>query len=439
VVIDADIVAHLAGALAARPGMTAKELITALGLTGLDATKSEINSALYRAKDRFWHDGGTPPRWQLITTAPAPPPEPVAHPTITPGRAVAPQLYKWQEEALEAWVAADCCGVVEAVTGTGKTKVGITAAVYALSDGGRVQVIVPSKELLRQWRTELSRIIPDARVGQLGDGQLDTWESADIIVSIVNSAARYDLGDPGPGALLIADECHRYGSEMFARALDERFDLRLGLSATYTRSDDGNDEYLDPYFGDTCFRIGYARAIADNVTAHFKVALIGVPFASGERAEYEEANKAANSAQKWLIDGGWARKEPFGEFMKDVTRLAEGDHGRATWKARNFLSNFAGGGESWPSLPPSDSICPDSCPRCTQPIAASCSPRPSRRRKTPLKRSSQASSRLRRFTRSCRRSNAAHGWSSSPLGTCAPLLHRRFSTRASISLLRILP
>jgi len=231
-------------------------------------------------------------------------------------------------------------GVVEAVTGTGKTMVGIAATIEALRDGGKVQIVVPTVELLRQWTVNLSRWLPPGQVGQLGDGEYADWKSKDVIVSVINSARRYDLGSPGRNALLVADECHRYGSVSNALALDERFDRRLGLSATYARADDGNATYLEPYFGDTCFRMDYRRAIADEVTAHFKVALVGVPFAPGERERYDEANSAAWEAQKWLIERGYAAEEPFGEFMKDVSTLAQGEHGRATWKARSFLSNF---------------------------------------------------------------------------------------------------
>ena len=249
-------------------------------------------------------------------------------------------MYAWQAEALRAWVEARTRGVIEAVTGTGKTMVGIAAAMDTLEAGGKVQVVVPTIELLRQWTVELRRSMPGKRIGQLGDGKQSEWRSADIIVSVVNSARMYDLGRPSPGSLLIADECHRYGSAANARALDDRFPRRLGLSATYARSDEGNAEFLDPYFGDTCFRMDYRRAIADEVTAHFKVALVAVRFAPGEREAYDEANRVTYEAQRWLISGGHVREEPFGEFMKDVARLAQGEHGRATWKARSFLSNF---------------------------------------------------------------------------------------------------
>ncbi|MEQ8717722.1 MAG: DEAD/DEAH box helicase [Acidimicrobiales bacterium] len=294
----------------------------------------------------FANDGQTPPRWRLKAAAATPAvkrDEPQRGPASVPSRRSTSRrrLYAWQAEALAAWQAAEHRGVVEAVTGTGKTVVGMAAARASIEVGGHVLVVVPSIELQRQWADQLRCEIPRARVGLLGNGRSATWARSDIIVAVVNSARSRDLGDPGRGALLVADECHRYGSVENAKALDERFAWRLGLSATYARSDDGNASHLDPYFGSTCFEMGYDRAIDDEVTAHFKVALVAVPFAAGDREAYEEANDAANDAQWWLIDKGHARAEPFGEFMKDVQALSEEWHGNQTLKARIFLKNFA--------------------------------------------------------------------------------------------------
>lgn len=334
---------QIAGALAVKADQTAAELVDVLSRLGVETTKGEVNSSLYAARDRFWTDGVTPPRWRLVARNDA---------VQVPDVAQQPQksknsessrvdLYAWQNEALVAWRQRDRLGVVEAVTGTGKTMVGLAAAQESLADGGKVQIIVPTVELLRQWQAEVKKRIPSARIGQLGDGRHDSWSSCDVLVSTVHSASAYDPGLAPRASLLIADECHRYGSESFAEALDTRFKRRLGLSATYLRLDSGNADFLDPYFGETCFRMDYRRAIADDVTAHFKVALVGVQFSPSERVAYDRANKEAGEAQRWLIDTGMVRSEPFGDFMKDVVKLSEGQHGRATWKARLFLKQFA--------------------------------------------------------------------------------------------------
>jgi len=67
-------------------------------------------------------------------------------------------------------------------------------------------------------------------------------------VSTVQSAYRYVMLPTGCEGLLIADEVHHYGAEIYSQALEETFDERLGLTATYERSDNGVAGFLTPYF-----------------------------------------------------------------------------------------------------------------------------------------------------------------------------------------------
>ena len=48
-----------------------------------------------------------------------------------------PKPWKWQDEAFSAWVTRGRCGYIEAVTGTGKTMLGIRAAAGNCSSEGR--------------------------------------------------------------------------------------------------------------------------------------------------------------------------------------------------------------------------------------------------------------------------------------------------------------
>lgn len=62
-----------------------------------------------------------------------------------------PGLYTWQQEAVDNWRGAGRCGVIEAVTGSGKTRVGIAAAFEAVRRGFKVLILVPTAELQTQW------------------------------------------------------------------------------------------------------------------------------------------------------------------------------------------------------------------------------------------------------------------------------------------------
>lgn len=246
-----------------------------------------------------------------------------------------PRLYAWQAEALESWVAAGRRGIVEAVTGTGKTMLGVQAIADAVSDGRRAAVLVPTKELQTQWRGVLRRALPGpVRIGLLGDGERATLRSHDVVVSIVNSARGGELL-PTDGAALVADECHRYASEVNRLALDPAFDWRLGLTATLERPDRMEQEII-PYFESTVYEMGYERAIADEVTAHFRVALLGVAMSPREAVLYEDFSRRIRDLMDTLLEEYGLPSFPFHRFMAEVRRIAEGPWHPAQRYARAF-------------------------------------------------------------------------------------------------------
>jgi RNA polymerase primary sigma factor len=248
-------------------------------------------------------------------------------------------LYAWQADALDAWARCRCRGVIEAVTGAGKTMVGIAASLAELAERGQVLVVVPTVELQDQWRAELgARLGPNLPVGALGNDAADTLLTHDVVVAVVNSARRVDVRPIRRRGLLVADECHRYGSDVNRLALDERFDRRLGLSATYARDDDGHLAWLDPYFGGTCFLLGYDRAIADEVTAHFAVALIGVGCTPGERLRYDELTGELVGLRARLVGRHGVPPSPFEAFLRAVNLLAEAAGSDGGGVARRFLA-----------------------------------------------------------------------------------------------------
>src|SRR5207248_5957706 len=82
-------------------------------------------------------------------------------------------LYRWQLDALVSWLRCGRRGVIEAVTGSGKTDVAIAAAADALRRGRFVLVVVPSRVLMEQWHRRLTAALPEARIGRLGDSDKD--------------------------------------------------------------------------------------------------------------------------------------------------------------------------------------------------------------------------------------------------------------------------
>src|SRR3954468_183900 len=122
------------------------------------------------------------------------------------------ELYRWQLDALIAWLRCGRRGVIEAVTGSGKTDVAIAAISDALRRGRFVLVVVPTRVLLEQWHGRLLAALPGARIGRLGDSGKDRPGSCDVLVSTRHSAAAHRPIPTGDGGgLLVADECHGLG------------------------------------------------------------------------------------------------------------------------------------------------------------------------------------------------------------------------------------
>lgn len=203
-------------------------------------------------------------------------------------------LRDWQVDAFAAWVGAGCRGVVEAVTGTGKTRLAIAAVRACLAREGRVLVLAPTLDLVEQWRKELRRLVPKARVGRLGAGDADDLHDHHIVVATPNSAATVPVDlPPGCVGLLVADEAHRYGAPTWAEALRDTFAMRLALTATYERNDEGIEDVLGPYFGAVVFGYDFAAAARDGVIAPFRIAFVGTDLDPTERESYDAHDRRA--------------------------------------------------------------------------------------------------------------------------------------------------
>ena len=149
---------------------------------------------------------------------------------------------------------------------------------------------------------------------------------------MVNSARTADLRPRRPGGLLVADECHRYGTDVNRHALRDR--VPRGGWASAPRTPDPTTAHLawlDPYFGARCFRMGYRRAIAEGVVA---------PFTSRSSACGSAARTRPTTTTwraRWPRAGPVSSRdrprppEPIGAFLGDVGPLRP--RRRRTWPA----------------------------------------------------------------------------------------------------------
>ncbi len=251
-------------------------------------------------------------------------------------------LYRWQLDALVSWLRCGRRGVIEAVTGSGKTDVAIAAAADAMRRGRFVLVLVPSRVLMEQWHGRLCAALPGVRIGRLGDNGRDQPSTCDVLVATRHSAAAHKPLPPGDvGGLLIADECHGLGGGVLRRALLPQYTERLGLTATLERSDDAVTDLLLPYFGGICHRYGFEQAIADGVCAQPRVAFVGVTLSIEERNEYIATEHQLVHARQHLRHVRGVPLEPFGAFLAAVAHLAERDAGPDGRAAREYLDAFS--------------------------------------------------------------------------------------------------
>ena len=201
---------------------------------------------------------------------------------VQPQLGLAPRPY--QEDALLAWRAAGYRGVVVLPTGSGKTLIGASA----IADLGlRTLIVVPTIDLLRQWRTALSQALTLApeEIALYGGGDHDvlpitviTYESAQLHPEILK---RFGL--------LIFDECHHLPAQTYRQIAEGAFTPnRLGLSATPERAD-LEHAALARLVGPEVYRRQPEELSAGRYLAAYDEQRIGVALGPEQQARYETA------------------------------------------------------------------------------------------------------------------------------------------------------
>lgn len=305
--------AQISSILQAQPRQPARTIARLV-----ETRKSRINQILYRRRDLFRCEGDSPPLWSLARSAAF---EPILSSSYG-------HLYHWQREAFAAWLRGHRRGIVEAVTGAGKTELALAAIEAHLAKRGKVAVIVPGVDLARQWEARVDERFPSVRLGVMGDGRQMTLDESDVLIAVARSASAKYLRLDGDHGLLVADEVHRYATHTFERALEAGFAARLGLTATLERDDGAHETHLLPYFESVVYTLGYERALADRVIAPYRVALVGVDLTPDEDEEYERLTRVMSAVQSKLVKHHGVRDQPFQDFLADVTWLSK--HGDRT-------------------------------------------------------------------------------------------------------------
>lgn len=200
-------------------------------------------------------------------------------------------LRDWQRDALVRWRAANHKGIVEVVTGGGKT----VFALACVKDFGpdSTLVVVPTQALLDQWWEEASAFfgipLDDVHI-VTGMGRV---RKGTINIAVLNTAARLHAEGRARKSFLIVDECHKAASPKFRAVLEIEKSASLGLSATPDRPyDDGLNDVLVPALGAVIYQYSYRDALRDGVIVPFLLRNIVFELEEDDQAEYDRLTSA---------------------------------------------------------------------------------------------------------------------------------------------------
>lgn len=223
------------------------------------------------------------------------------------------ELKPLQVDALNAWTSAGCCGILAMATGTGKTIAGLGCAA-SLEPLELLAIGAPTNEIVTQWVNEISErtefrspltITGSAdrwmeplfrKLRLVNRGQLSRDKLPIVIVGTYSelSKSRFadliaDAGGLPEHSLLIADEVHGTGAEVYRRILRKDFRYRLGLSATPIRAfdEEGTDLLLE-YFGGIAYEFSLEEAIAAGILCEYDYYVYIVSLTQDEYAAYQE-------------------------------------------------------------------------------------------------------------------------------------------------------
>ncbi|MGX0019733.1 superfamily II DNA or RNA helicase [Staphylococcus hominis] len=215
---------------------------------------------------------------------------------------------KYQKEAIYNWKKARYKGILEMATGTGKTITSLLAAkeYYEAVKSCVTVIVVPFQHLVNQWEKDINFILG-----------IDVIKCMDSQSSWINKAKEmvqeYNLGlidkfvvvttyktatlphfknlirKLNNSAMLITDECHYITFKGFKDFPFEKFNARLGLSATPDRWwDEAGTSYMKKSVGEVVYEYTLDQAISNEKLTKYDYHPHIVEFNDSEMQEYNK-------------------------------------------------------------------------------------------------------------------------------------------------------
>lgn len=238
------------------------------------------------------------------------------------------ELREYQKEALHRWMEQKR-GIVVMPTGSGKT---ILAIKIMEEINSSAFVVVPTLDLVKQWREKLEK----AFGMEIGEYTGERKNLRAITVATYDSAYIHAEHLGNKFKLLIFDEVHHLPAEAY-KQIAEMFasPYRLGLTATYRR-EDGLHEELPRLIGGIVYE-KKAEELAGRYLANYETRKISVELTEEEREEYE---KYYSIFREYIVKRGIEMKSPK-DFEKIVVRSGFDKDAREALLARNRAEKIA--------------------------------------------------------------------------------------------------
>jgi len=163
-------------------------------------------------------------------------------------------------------------GILNIPTGYGKTTIALNVVTML---NKKTIIIVNKISLLNQWKSEISRFIPDAEIGII-QGQKFDVQDKHVVIAMLQSLSKIQYPDEifTDFGTVIVDECHNTCTRMFSKIFFKLCcQYSIGLSATPERSD-GCEYVFKWHLGDIVYGINEStkeRTGKDPVIHFFKL------------------------------------------------------------------------------------------------------------------------------------------------------------------------
>lgn len=237
-------------------------------------------------------------------------------------------LRDWQKRAYDVFKENQFKGILKVGTGKGKTVFAIHCIKEFMSEkeGFRTCVIVPTINLMFQWRKELLKFLDDTKITLFYGQEKD--DSGDVVIYVVNSAATHleESHASKPFDFLVADECHHYGATLFSKIFEIKVQKALGLSATPHRDDSEGNEKLREGLGSKIFELNHLDD--PDAIPPFNIWSILIDLNGKERDDYEENSfKISGLYRYFRVKYDWRPEKE--NFIDNIKKQADKGDSRA--------------------------------------------------------------------------------------------------------------